>query len=137
MKKIFFILIFPFSLMAQIQVTEQEDLIKFYTIGKFKYSDMSKGELKYAVHGTDTSVVLGYRNEKYQTINDQKSIIFQTFYNEANKDNKEFEQKIKLGKTDVLISKKKSFGMKCVFVWTEEGYFTMSMANVNELFSKK
>ena len=151
MKKIFFILIFPFSLMAQIQVTEQEDLIKFYTIGKFKYSDMSKGELKYAVRGTDTSVVLGYRNEKYQTINDQKSIIFkggakeveqlyqlfQTFYNEANKDNKEFEQKIKLGKTDVLISKKKSFGMKCVFVWTQEGYFTMSLANINDLFNKK
>ena len=112
---------------------------------------MSKGDLKYAVRGTDTSIVLGYRNEKYQAINDYKSIffkggakeveqlyqLFQTLYNDANKDNKEFEQKIKLGKTDVSISKKKSFGMKCVFVWTEEGYFTMSLANVNELFNKK
>jgi hypothetical protein len=60
-----------------------------------------------------------------------------SFWNEENKGNKEYKKEVMLGKTNVSISKTKIFGIKCISLFTAEGYFTMTVKNIDELFGKK
>jgi hypothetical protein len=136
---------------AQIQIKSETETIKRVLIGKYKTSSVNIGEMNYSILDQDTLIVITYKNEKYQTLNDYKSIIFKatpielnsvyelmkSFWNEENKGNKEYKKEVMLGKTNVSISKTKIFGIKCISLFTAEGYFTMTVKNIDELFGKK
>ncbi len=139
-----------FSSVAQIEIKPKDETITV-KVGKFKSSTYSQGDLQYYVDKGDTAIVLAYCNEKYKTLADYKSITFRgglkaidelyrllkSVNSDKNKDNKEFKVEFKLGKTNISASKEKVMNIKCVFISTDDGYFTILEGQLNKLFAKK
>jgi hypothetical protein len=135
------------NLSAQIEI--KETLPKF-TVGTYKAGGVMHTELSYRITDKDTVYTLIYKNAKYSSLVDYKSISFnsdnntlQTFYNllksffsNEHKKDKDYKVSFKIGDTNVTASNFRTMGITGVTLFTPEGYITMNERMVDKTFGK-
>lgn len=129
---------------AQIEVSKPTKTIK---IGSIQSATLNE-----KITGTDTIYVLLFKNAKYPNIEDYSSLAFfpqkntfnefykilKSFFNDENKKNDSYEMNFKLGIDQVTCKAGSSvFGPHYVSIYTDDGYFSMSSSQVDQLFGKK
>lgn len=153
MKKIFAALLLMPAL-AWGQLTEKSRTTEV-TIGKVEAAGILKFELYKIIDldNEDSVTVLMFRNQKYEAINDYKSVSYlddagltteqlynllsSVFTNESFA-NKDFSKSVKLGKDDLFISRLGGAGVpQCYVSVKNKGYFTISRSQLDKLFGKK
>ena len=141
---IFLIIFLLASLIAGAQITEKPQL-KRETVGENKQGGFHSSLVSF-VGGEDTTYALYYRNNKYKTIADIRYIdfagtetceqLYQLLKSILQDEGAEQSKVIQLGKTDVSISRSKTFGVPYVQLYTEDGYFTLTGKMLDRLFNK-
>jgi hypothetical protein len=141
MKIILILFTIPLFSFAQITVTEAPEL---HRVGKIEGIG-AYFELAYYINNNDTIYTFSYRNLEFRHINDIKSFAFSGtgkaldgFYQTiiaAFDNDKQF--KVKLGEENLLVKKNQKTVADCVDIYTDHGYCTISVKQVNKLFGKR
>lgn len=133
----------PLFSVGQLEVKETA---KSYTIGSFSKVGKWGASLVLYTMKNDSAYAIEFRNEEFTTLFDYKAVIFRdkkgslkglydvlkSFYIEENKNNKDYNVNIKLGKEDVYLVRYKSD------IWFRVGssYFTIREKDIDKLFGK-
>jgi hypothetical protein len=141
MKALTVLLMFPLLSLAQITVAEAPEV---HRVGKIE-SIGTYFELAYYTSNNDTTYTFSYRNLEFRHINDIKSFAFSGTGNALNgfyqtiiaavDNDKQF--KVKLGEENLLIKKNQKTVADCADIYTDHGYCTISVKQVNKLFGKR
>lgn len=127
---------------------EKINLPESKTVGEIKSLGAFVADLKYYTTSNDTTYTLMFRNLKYQTLTDIKSVSFdgkggtlESLYNilvesldaEKGKDNA-----FKLGKEDIIVKTQSMMGAKYIMFWVAESgaYFNLTKKQLDKLFGK-
>lgn len=112
----FIFVLLPLFTFGQITINETKSPT-FVKIGYYKYSDFNKGDLSYGILNNDTSIVLSCLNQKYQALQEYKTLSFKggvkekdalydalmSFYSEENLKKDDYELNIQLGTYSVKV----------------------------------
>lgn len=119
-------------------------------IGTARSSNSLIAELSYRVYDTDTVYTLIFKNMKYELLSDYQAIIFHaegntlnglydvlnSFFNEENKNKKDYQVRFSLGKEDISVSVIKGMGKRSVMFWTDKGYVIFDEKTINKVFGR-
>lgn len=131
---------------AQIQKTSLPELIN---IGEVKSGLVFVASLNYIINTKDTSYTIFFNNDKYKTITDIQSIVFNEdggvlnslyqILNETFEMEKGKQNSLKLGDDDLVITSNKTMGVKYIDIMKIKNgaYFSLTRKQLDKLFNKK
>jgi hypothetical protein len=136
------------QLTAQIKMADKAD---WYPVGQVKSIGTLIAKMEYSLTGTDTTYFLLMKDFKKQQEVNYFSLRFQStgnacaqfyqllksFFEDANRQNKDYMQTFTLGNTGVNLQHCTLIAKHGVRLTTKEGYINFSEKDIDELFGKR
>ena len=144
----FFLFFLVYSVSAQIQMADKAD---WYPVGQVKSIGTLIAKLEYSTAGNDTTYFLLMKDfKKQQEVNyfslkfrstgnacSQLYALLKSFFEDANRKNKDYMQTFKLGNTGVNLQHCTLIAKHGVRLTTNEGYINLSEKDIEKLFGKR